>query len=289
MPALNAAATQRLPTVFAPSIASCSRLYIDVGLNIGDNIRALYDRQVASASRKLNRTLGSVFGDAGERGDVCTVGLEPNPIHSARLMALQRALRARGHNVQIFGVAVSNASGHATYWACTQWLEHRTSNVILMRVSRLRGQNDQAAHNVARHGWGSSLLRWAGKMDEAHAVQVPTLTLHDIVRALFYPEPSPHTSPPPPRLVGMKVDCEGCEYDAIPPALEALCDHVDVLWLERHDRFFSKRWRGHLPGFDSLGRVKALDRSLRKLSTRVTPCRMQVRTLSTTEVGRRRL
>ena len=37
------------------------------------------------------------------------------------------------------------------------------------------------------------------------------------------------------------MDIEGAEYDAIPPAIEALCRGVDVLLLEMHARFFKQR------------------------------------------------
>ena len=82
------------------------------------------------------------------------------------------------------------------------------------------------------------------------------------------------------------MDIEGAEYDALPPALEALCQvrvkprarrprlptcvvtptlpltlthtltltyaqGVDVLLLEMHARFFKERWRGHRRGFST--------------------------------------
>jgi len=244
-----------LPNAFAPSIAGCERVYVDIGLNIGDNLRTLYEPSFAATTKKLNRTLGSLFGSVHARSDVCTIGMEPNPTHARRLATLQKRLSERGHRVQIFGMAVSNVSGSATYWT------------------------DTAAHNIARNGWGSSLLRWAANMDEGHAVQVPTLTLPMVLQALFPREA-------PKRLVGLKMDCEGCEYDAMPPAADALCSSVDVMWLERHDRFFNTKWRGHKRGFESNGRVEALDASVRDMGHR-RGCRTQVRALTTSEYGRR--
>jgi hypothetical protein len=145
--------TTTLPSSFAPSLAGCSRVYVDVGLNVGDNLRTLYEPSVASKAPRLNRTLGSLFGSVEARQDVCAVGIEPNPTHAKPLAAIQQRLKARGHNVQLFGLAVSNVSGTATYWT------------------------DTAAHNNVRNGWGNSLLRWATNMDDAHAVDVPTIPL----------------------------------------------------------------------------------------------------------------
>ena len=148
------AARESLPTAFYPSFpADCTKIYVDIGLNIGDNLRVLYEPMAAASNRKLNRTFGSLFGSVAERGDICTVGMEPNPVHGRRLSALQKRLRERGHRVQLYGVAVSNVTGIINFWT------------------------DAAPHNIARNGWGNSVLRWAANMDEQHAVQVPTLTL----------------------------------------------------------------------------------------------------------------
>ena len=247
--------TFTLSTSFAPSLAGCARVYVDVGLNIGDNLRTLYEPSVASKAPKLNRTLGSLFGSVEARQDVCAVGIEPNPTHAKPLAAIQQRLKARGHNVQLFGLAVSNVSGTATYWT------------------------DTAAHNNVRNGWGNSLLRWATNMDDAHAVDVPTIPLVNVLATLF-----PHTSGERPRtlVVGLKIDCEGCEYDSVPQAIDALCSSVDVMWLERHDRFFSTKWRGHKAGFRSEGRREALDASIAEMKQRAG-CRVRVRNLSAIE------
>ena len=53
----------------------------------------------------------------------------------------------------------------------------------------------------------------------------------------------------------------------------------------RHDRFFSPRWRGHRAGFDSHGRVDALNRALGAMRERRArgDCRTDVRQLSDME------
>jgi len=248
---------------FSPLLpADCSKVYVDIGLNIGDNLRVLYEPTAAASNRKLNRTFGSLFGSVTQRAGICTVGIEPNPVHSTRLAALQKLLTERGHRVQLFGVAISNMTGSTTFWT------------------------DTAPHNIARNGWGNSVLRWAANMDRSHAVQVPTLTLTSAIHSLFL---RTGVGAQPKQVVGMKIDCEGCEYDAIPQAAVALCSAVDVMWLERHDRFFNRAWRGHQKGFESMGRLERLDAAVSEMRARHTgrDCRTDVRALSTSEHGRR--
>ena len=160
-------------------------------------------------------------------------------------------------------MALSNASGDARYYT------------------------DTAQHNLKHNEYGSSLLRWAANMDEQHAATVPLVALDCLLRTVLLPVrgPRPH--------VGMKLDCEGCEYDALPPAADLLCETVDRIWLERHDRFFSERWRGHKKGFASEGRVEALDAALASMRQRTgggaaAPCRTEVHRLSTAEHRRQR-
>ena len=82
------------------------------------------------------------------------------------------------------------------------------------------------------------------------------------------------------------MDIEGAEYDALPPALEALCQGVDVLLLEMHARFFKERWRGHRPGFSTnLSHVDHLITLLKSLPSRrqAGRCRTRVQWLATAE------
>jgi len=250
---------QQLPAQF--DVARCTQVYIDIGLNVGDMLLALYAPEgiKTKPEQKQARAFSALFGS--NRSSTCSIGFEPNPMHQRRLAGLAARLRARGHHVQIFGYGVSNETGSSTYWT------------------------DTAPHNIQNNGWGSSLLRWAANMDEGHAATVPTVTLQAILTRL--PAFAASTRP----QIGMKLDCEGCEYDALPPALYQLCANIDVLWLERHDRFFSRKWRGHKAGFESNGRVEALDESLRDLGKRraASTCRTAVKGLSTFERAGRRL
>ena len=237
----------------------CSDVYLDFGLNVGDNLVALFEpwRLPARASAKFNAFFGA------NRSHVCAVGFEPNPEHKPRLRKLGDRLERAGYRTAIFSVGLSNTTGTATYWT------------------------DTAKHNINRHEWGSSLLRWAANMVPEHSVPVPTITLDGFLRTSVLPMRSSNAHDV---RVGMKLDCEGCEYYVVPQAIDSLCRAVDVLWLERHDRFFKSSWRGHKEGYQSRGRVEAIDASLRQMkSLRMhspSRCLTDVRDLSKIERGR---
>ena len=238
----------------------CSQIYLDFGLNIGDNLVALFEpwKVPARASAKFN----AIFGV--NRSKTCAIGFEPNPAHKPRLRTLANRLEHAGYRTAIFSAGLSNTSGTATYWT------------------------DTAKHNLNRHEWGSSLLRWAANMGPEHSVTVPTITLDEFLRTFVRPTRSSNADG---MRVGMKLDCEGCEYYVVPQAIDSLCRAVDVLWLERHDRFFKPSWQGHKKGYQSRGRVEAIDASLKQIRSlreqSPSRCLTDVRDLSTTERGRR--
>ena len=84
----------------------CRSVYLDVGSNIGVQIRKLYEPEKYPAAPAL-RIFDDVFGR--DRCDVCTIGIEPNPHHTARLTDLERRYRATGVPVLVLHAAASNA------------------------------------------------------------------------------------------------------------------------------------------------------------------------------------
>ena len=84
----------------------CRSVYLDVGSNIGVQIRKLYEPEKYPAAPAL-RIFDDVFGR--DRCDVCTIGIEPNPHHTARLTDLERRYRATGLPVLVLIAAASDA------------------------------------------------------------------------------------------------------------------------------------------------------------------------------------
>lgn len=191
------------------------------------------------------------FFPADDRRAVCALGAEPNPSHRPTLRAIEERQRAAGRRVTILDVAIASENGEATFWS---------------------DQDYQA------HEWGASLLKWQREMEPKHSSRVRTVSLDWLLRR--------HVLPAAPRFVVAKLDVEGAEYEAVPPALESLCRSVDVLLLEMHARFFKEKWRGHRPGFSTnltlvehlIGLLKGLPKRRRAGS-----CRTQVKPLGTVE------
>ena len=94
----------------------CRSVYLDVGSNIGVQIRKLYEPEKYPAAPAL-RIFDDVFGR--DRCDVCTIGIEPNPHHTARLTDLERRYRATGLPVLVLIAAASDAESRTQLiWQC---------------------------------------------------------------------------------------------------------------------------------------------------------------------------
>jgi hypothetical protein len=123
---------RRLDELF--SLFHCQHVYLDVGSNIGVQVRKLFEPQkyldtpdrdyrhvrrgAAGMKVHLVRTLrvwDEHFGPV-PRCNVCAIGLEPNPSHRARLQQVQRRLRAAGAGVLFFEAAASGRAGEAVLY-----------------------------------------------------------------------------------------------------------------------------------------------------------------------------
>lgn len=92
----------------------CRHVYVDMGTNIGHQIRKLYEPSLYPGN-PTELIFGSRFG--ADRDAVCAFGFEPNPIHTARLQLLQAHLRRRGHPATIFTeTAVTLDGGNVTFY-----------------------------------------------------------------------------------------------------------------------------------------------------------------------------
>ena len=236
-----------VPTDGPPLFQGCSAVYLDFGLNLGLNLERLYEperftRRAGSIPKfEPTHSMHRIFGNTSEeRAGVCAAGFEPNQVHAPRLRALKRRLAVGGRRVHIFGAAITADASmpNMTYWT------------------------DMAAHNRQNGETGNSLLRWAGSMDPAHSVAVPTVHFEWFLRR--------HLEGARAARVVVKMDVEGSEYSVLPPAIRsgALCHSVDLLLLEKHDRFFKASWRGHNPAFGTdMSGPHALDAALSDIRT----------------------
>ena len=89
----------------------CQHAYIDIGTNKGMQIRKLYEPSRYASSNVLPNFDAAFGPSAAQRCGVCTIGVEPNPMHFARLRELEHRLRAVGAPVLVLHAAAGVENG----------------------------------------------------------------------------------------------------------------------------------------------------------------------------------
>ncbi|CAF1234124.1 unnamed protein product [Didymodactylos carnosus] len=99
----------------------CRYIYIDLGTNIGIQIRKLYEPKLYPNSPVLP-LFQKIFGN--HSAQVCSVGFEANPIHTAYLKKFEKYCWQRNWKVKIYtSTAVSTIDGNVTFF--TSWGQER--------------------------------------------------------------------------------------------------------------------------------------------------------------------
>ena len=192
---------------FREWLDGCQRVYLDVGSNVGIQIRKLFEPELYPNATVLP-IFDSRFGPIEERKvdpGLCAVGFEPNPRNEQRLLELQAAYRAQGWRVKIFTqTAVSVTDGTANFYA------------------------DLAPPEFNEPG--ASLLPWRQSEDKT------TVTTMDLAKYINEHVGKRRVDPVQPTRVVMKMDIEGFEHELFPALVVsgAVCNHVDFIAHETH-------------------------------------------------------
>lgn len=187
-----------------PDLSGCCHVYLDVGSNIGVQIRKLFE-PTKYPGYKVASTFNKHFGALGSsrQKNVCALGLEANPRHAPRLAEIAAAYNARGWRTHFLApVAASVANGKVTFYPGP--VDHDSGGGG-------RGGN-------ATQWWGSTVAnKYNREKGSAPPVTVPRVNLADLVQRsiLGRAKPAGCTSP---RVV-MKIDIEGGEFDVLPHML----------------------------------------------------------------------
>ena len=192
----------------------CTHVYLDVGSNIGVQVRKLYEPAKYAAAAVLP-VFEEEFGPSPARNSkVCTFGFEANPKHAARLKAVEECYAENNLHAKFFvPVAVST------------------------RVAQLRLQFEGTADHEF---WGASVVPEArGPHGLSQSVLIPSLNFSQFVLDEIAGRKIPAEDVAAgikPRVL-MKLDIEGSEYEVLPALMEsgALC-HIDTIFLEWHPR-----------------------------------------------------
>eukprot|EP00191_Tetraselmis_sp_GSL018_P003297 CAMPEP_0177608188 /NCGR_PEP_ID=MMETSP0419_2-20121207/18330_1 /TAXON_ID=582737 /ORGANISM="Tetraselmis sp., Strain GSL018" /LENGTH=281 /DNA_ID=CAMNT_0019102845 /DNA_START=139 /DNA_END=984 /DNA_ORIENTATION=+ len=186
------------PPGSACRFCKCDRVYLDVGSNIGVQVRKLFEPSKFPKAL-VKPVFEKYFGS--NRSGVCAIGFEPNPLHTLQLMRIQESYRMKGWYTHFYTrTAVSTANGVAVF------------NI------------DNAPKN---NHWGSSLVSVRSRQP-AERVLVSTVNLADFILNNFSPNST----------IVMKLDIEGGEFSVLPSLIlsGALCA-LDCVLLEWHDRY----------------------------------------------------
>jgi len=214
------------------SLAGCKRLYLDVGSNVGLNLRSVFEPEKYPLSN-LRANMSKYLGDENIRSKpfaesgICAIGFEANPKFIARHDAITSAYRAKGWNVQYLTPAiVLDHDGEVTFH-----VDVKPAGTGSSIADRLKVPNGNTVHK---------------KFTEQ--------TLPSINFTQFMEE---HVMPLRPQLefVMMKMDIESSEYIVLPALAKssALCagEGIDLALVEYH------KWAPETALFKEAGPLQA--------------------------------
>ena len=189
----------------------CHHLYVDMGTNVGVQIRKLYE-PMHYPGAKILPVFEDYFGN-NTRKSVCAIGFEANDVHNSRLIELQTSYQNAGYPCVIF-----------------------TETAVSVRHGNLTFFHDNGA-TPAQHEWGASALAWHPN----HPMNQTVLGIdidaffHEVHHAWSH---STSYSSEHSRVVA-KLDIEGSEYEVVPHMLShgSLC-FIDAITIEWHDHMW---------------------------------------------------
>lgn len=215
----------------------CKFLYVDIGSNIGVQIRKLFE-PASYPEAKVLPVFNEHFGTANARGKpsaesgICAIGLEANPQFEERLRTVEKHHRENGWNTKFFVPRIVSNDDNSNM---TFYVDGRAS----------------------KNHWGSSTNKAqaqasSSKEGEIKAVSVSSIDISNFFKSTILREEK--------KKVIAKMDIEGSEYIVLPKMLEAglLCaGKIDAMFLE---------WHKLIPqGYDQgLTTRKALSANLKK-------------------------
>jgi hypothetical protein len=230
----------------------CKHLYIDLGTNIGIQQRKLYEPEYFPDSPSLpyfDRMFGNEPKDGKIRSDVCSIGFEPGPIHTQRLIQLQDAYQKAGYPMVVFtSTAAWTQDGTMTFYedrfSPEPAHQHGSS---LLKVHENMIPHEVLTIDIVRFLreifllWDKYQLSALRGANRSHPLTVVADEKDDGNEKYFFqPEKS---------RVLLKMDIEGAEYSVFPHLIGhgLLCSintmivefHRDHVTSEEHDSLIS--------------------------------------------------
>lgn len=193
------------PTVIQRSpecqFCHCKKVYLDVGSNIGVQVRKLYEPSRFPGA-PVHKFFNKYFGE--DRSQVCTVGFEPNPRWTGELMEIQDTYRMMGYNVKFM-----------------------TRTAVVADEGGVMGLHLDAVKSDYKSTGSSLISNTRTQRQQLESTPVQTINL---VRFI-------HDHLDPSATIVMKLDIEGAEFTVFPQMLlkGVLCQYLDLVFVEWHD------------------------------------------------------
>ena len=212
----------------------CYHIYLDVGSNIGNQIRKLFEPEKypnAPLLAKFDQYFGPIENrriSSPEGGSmVCAVGFEPNPVHALHLKELEKVYKTCGWNVKMMtSTGISNRNGITKFY-------HIGIGGGLNLGGGILPPNLSSVKNKSQSNEITSENR------------VTLLRLSEFLTNIVSKRQIPmYDTKDPPKVV-VKMDIEGSEIDVIPDVVLngglSLIDLLMVEWHARYERLNSRR------------------------------------------------
>eukprot|EP00529_Nitzschia_sp_RCC80_P024038 CAMPEP_0113471506 /NCGR_PEP_ID=MMETSP0014_2-20120614/17011_1 /TAXON_ID=2857 /ORGANISM="Nitzschia sp." /LENGTH=454 /DNA_ID=CAMNT_0000364139 /DNA_START=168 /DNA_END=1532 /DNA_ORIENTATION=+ /assembly_acc=CAM_ASM_000159 len=259
-----------------PKLADgCYHVFLDVGSNIGNHVRFLYEPQLYPNAKVAKRFFDDAFFFGGGVGgsssssssassssssssnrnrntnrntnrnnnrNICVFSFEPNPDHNERHRQLQQAYQRKGWRYHPINAGVGHQYGNITFY-------HTGDDLgFTSKQSSCRKRCDPVTVPVIK------LSDWI-----KHEIEGRTIPEYDHSQgdgdgddddgkdeaSASSPVTIPPPPPPPPRVV-MKMDIEMMEYEVFPDLMLSgvLCRNIDSMIGEFHmDNSIAYLWR----------------------------------------------
>jgi hypothetical protein len=188
---------------------ACESYFLDFGSNIGVQVRKLYQPELY-ANAPFLKYFDTVFGV--NRVNVCTIGLEGNPLHTERLKAVQTFYVARGFNVTFMTETIAGVKDEMVQF----YIDNEVKNEF----------------------WSSSIFDHSGNKRP--------VTVHEIDVAQLLSSISASIERRPSSKIVAKFDIEGSEFLVLPHLVERnmLCKGIlDEIAIEWHELSFPAEQR----------------------------------------------
>jgi len=217
----------------------CYHVYLDVGSNIGVQIRKLFEPEKYPKGG-IHSIFDKYFGTPKERRDevegrvVCAVGFEPNSYHTEYLKRVERSYNRCGWRVTFMTeTGVSDHDGTSRFYTDDAYEMFEWGGGILSPdVSTIA--KDNAVDKTGKPYMNVTLMRLSD-------------FLRNVVGTTALPRQSGAHSGAHPAQIVMKVDIEASEMDVLPDLIfTGGLQFINVLMVEWHENWKSY-WRGREP------------------------------------------